>query len=116
MLFKGLLIGQWHGLPDPKLERARRVQLDFMLFCGLGLHARVRDQTTRYRNSPPWSRERKRNALWPTRLVPAAPTARRCVAGTATVFACSLEPWRSKAHCERPRGATRCARAAFMYT
>ena len=35
VLFKCLLIGQWHGLSDPKLERALKVRLDFMLFCGL---------------------------------------------------------------------------------
>ena len=37
VLFKCLLIGQWHGLSDPKLERALKVRLDFMLFCGLEL-------------------------------------------------------------------------------
>ena len=35
VLFKCLLIGQWHGLSDPKLERALKVRLDFMIFCGL---------------------------------------------------------------------------------
>ena len=50
VLFKCLLIGQWHGLSDPKLERALKVRLDFMLFCGLDLHAP--DETThcRFRN------------------------------------------------------------------
>ena len=38
VLFKCLLIGKWHGLIDPKLERALKVRLDFMLFCGLDLH------------------------------------------------------------------------------
>jgi IS5 family transposase len=38
-----LLIGQWHGLSDPKLERALKVRLDFMIFCGLDLHAPVPD-------------------------------------------------------------------------
>ena len=53
VLFKCLLIGQWHGLSDPKLERALKVRLDFMLFCGLDLHAPVPDETThcRFRNS-----------------------------------------------------------------
>ena len=53
VLFKCLLIGQWHGLSDPKLERALRVRLDFMLFCGLDLHAPVPDETThcRFRNA-----------------------------------------------------------------
>ena len=53
VLFKCLLIGQWHGLSDPKLERALKVRLDFMIFCGLDLHARVPDETThcRFRNA-----------------------------------------------------------------
>lgn len=49
VLFKCLLIGQWHGLSDPKLERALKVRLDFMVFCGLGLHAPVPDETTHCR-------------------------------------------------------------------
>ncbi len=53
VLFKCLLIGQWHGLSDPKLERALKVRLDFMLFCGLDLHGTVPDETThcRFRNA-----------------------------------------------------------------
>ena len=53
VLFKCLLIGQWHGLSDPNLERALKVRLDFMLFCGLDLHAPVPDETThcRFRNA-----------------------------------------------------------------
>lgn len=53
ILFKCLLIGQWHGLSDPKLERALKVRLDFMIFCGLDLHASVPDETTdcRFRNA-----------------------------------------------------------------
>ena len=53
VLFKCLLIGQWHGLSDPKLERALKVRLDFMVFCGLELHAPVPDETThcRFRNA-----------------------------------------------------------------
>lgn len=53
VLFKCLLIGQWHGLSDPKLERALKVRLDFMVFCGLDLHAPVPDETThcRFRNA-----------------------------------------------------------------
>lgn len=49
VLFKCLLIGQWHGLSDPKLERALKVRLDFMIFCGLDLHASVPDETTHCR-------------------------------------------------------------------
>ncbi len=53
VLFKCLLIGQWHGLSDPKLERALKVRLDFMIFCGLDLHGCVPDETThcRFRNA-----------------------------------------------------------------
>lgn len=53
VLFKCLLIGQWHGLSDPKLERALKVRLDFMIFCGLDLHGSVPDETThcRFRNA-----------------------------------------------------------------
>lgn len=53
ILFKCLLIGQWHGLSDPKLERALKVRLDFMIFCGLDLHAAVPDETThcQFRNT-----------------------------------------------------------------
>ena len=49
VLFKCLLIGRWHGLSDPKLERALKVRLDFMVFCGLDLHASVPDETTHCR-------------------------------------------------------------------
>ena len=53
VLFKCLLVGQWHCLSDPKLERALKVRLDFMLFCGLDLHGSVPDETThcRFRNT-----------------------------------------------------------------
>ena len=53
VLFKCLLIGQWHGLSDPEPERALMVRLDFMIFCGLELHAPVPDETThcRFRNA-----------------------------------------------------------------
>ena len=49
VLSRCLLIGQWHGLSDPKLERALKVRLDFMIFCGLDLPAQVPDETTRCR-------------------------------------------------------------------
>ena len=49
VLFKCLLVGQWHGLSDPKPERALKVRLDLMLFCGLDLHGTVPDETTRCR-------------------------------------------------------------------
>lgn len=48
-----MLLGQWHGLSDPKLEESLRVRLDFMLFAGLDLHKPVPDETThcRFRNA-----------------------------------------------------------------
>lgn len=49
LLFKCLLLGQWHGLSDPKLEESLRVRLDFMLFAGLDLHGTVPDETTHCR-------------------------------------------------------------------
>ena len=49
VLFKCLLIGQWHGPGDPQPERALKVRLDFMLSCGPDLHAAVPDETTRCR-------------------------------------------------------------------
>lgn len=53
VLFRCLLLGQWHRLSDPQLEESLRVRLDFMLFVGLDLHARVPDETThcRFRNA-----------------------------------------------------------------
>ena len=50
--FKCLLIGQWHAPSDAKLERALRVRLDFVVFCGPDLHAPLPDETTpcRFRN------------------------------------------------------------------
>jgi IS5 family transposase len=33
-MFRALLLARWHGLSYPKLERALRVRLDFLLFCG----------------------------------------------------------------------------------
>ena len=53
VLLRCLLIGQWHVLSDPKLERAMKVRLDFMLFCGSDLLSSVPDETTqsRFRNA-----------------------------------------------------------------
>ena len=52
VMFKAVLLGQWHNLSDPKLEEALRVRIDFMYFCGLGLADDVPDETTlcRFRN------------------------------------------------------------------
>ena len=52
LLFKCLLLGQWHGLSDPQLEESLKIRLDFMLFAGLDLHSKIPDETThcRFRN------------------------------------------------------------------
>ena len=52
VMFKAVLLGQWHSLSDPKLEEALRVRSDFMHFCGLGASDEVPDETTlrRFRN------------------------------------------------------------------
>jgi len=52
MMFKAVLLGQWHGLSDPKLEEALIVRLDFMQFCGMNLEDPIPDATTlcRFRN------------------------------------------------------------------
>ncbi len=52
MMFKAIVLGQWHSLSDPKLEEALRVRLDFIAFCGLQLDSVVPDETTlcRFRN------------------------------------------------------------------
>lgn len=52
LLFKCLLLGQWHGLSDPQLEESLKIRLDFMLFAGLDLHSTIPDETThcRFRN------------------------------------------------------------------
>ena len=46
MMFKAILLGQWHSLPDAKLEEALAVRLDFIDFCGLGLSDAVPDEST----------------------------------------------------------------------
>ena len=49
-MFSGLLRRR---LREPRLERALKVRLDFILFCGLDLHGSVPDETThcRFRNA-----------------------------------------------------------------
>lgn len=52
LMFKAILLGQWHNLSDPKLEEALLVRIDFMHFCGLGMSDPVPDESTlcRFRN------------------------------------------------------------------
>ena len=48
-LFKCLLIGQWHNLSHPKLEKSLRGRFDFILFAGPDLQGSVPDETTHCR-------------------------------------------------------------------
>lgn len=52
MMFKAILLGQWHSLSDEKLEQALVVRIDFLQFCGLSLLNAIPDETTlcRFRN------------------------------------------------------------------
>ena len=52
LMFKAILLGQWHSLSDAKLEEALLVRIDFLQFCGLNLSDDVPDETTlcRFRN------------------------------------------------------------------
>ena len=52
LMFKAILLAQWHCLSDEKLEEALNVRIDFMQFCGLTLSDPVPDATTicRFRN------------------------------------------------------------------
>ena len=52
VLIKCLLIGQGHGLSDPKLDECLRVQFGFMLLASVDLYYTVLDETThcRFRN------------------------------------------------------------------
>ena len=45
-MFRALLIARWFGLSYPKLERALRVRLDFMLFCGFVIGNKMPDAST----------------------------------------------------------------------
>ena len=45
-MFRALLIAYWFGLSYPKLERALRVRLDFMLFCGFAISDKMPDAST----------------------------------------------------------------------
>lgn len=45
-MFRALLLARWHGLSYPKLERALRVRLDFLLFCGFVIGDKLPDAST----------------------------------------------------------------------
>ena len=50
VLFKCLLIGQWHGVLGSKLEEILHDRFDALLFAGLDLHCAVRDETPHFRS------------------------------------------------------------------
>lgn len=52
LMFRALLLAQWHGLSDPELEAALEDRLSFRAFIGLALDETVPDETTlcRFRN------------------------------------------------------------------
>jgi IS5 family transposase len=45
-MFRALVIARWFGLSYPKLERALRVRIDFMLFCGFVIGDKMPDAST----------------------------------------------------------------------
>lgn len=45
-MFRALLLARWFGLSYPKLERALRVRIDFMLFCGFVIGNKMPDAST----------------------------------------------------------------------
>ena len=45
-MFRALLLARWFNLSYPKLERALRVRLDFMLFCGFVIGNKMPDAST----------------------------------------------------------------------
>jgi len=49
VLFKALLLQQWHGLSDPKLEESLRDRLSFRRFLGLSLSERLPDHSSLWR-------------------------------------------------------------------
>ncbi|WP_052494242.1 transposase [Nitrosospira sp. NpAV] len=52
IMFKAVLLGQWHSLSNPKLEEALHMRTDFMDFCGVGGFDDAPDETMlcRFRN------------------------------------------------------------------
>lgn len=51
MMFKAILLGQWHNLSDPELMHSLRIRLDFIAFCGMPFDELPDDTTLcRFRN------------------------------------------------------------------
>ena len=46
VMFRAVLLGQWHDLSDEELELVLRVRLDFQLFCDFTLSDEVPDKST----------------------------------------------------------------------
>jgi len=46
MMFRAVLLAQWHDMSDYELEQSLKTRLDFMCFCGLSLSDEVPDQNT----------------------------------------------------------------------
>ena len=46
VMFRAVLLGQWHDLSDEELEQVLRVRLDFQLFCDFTLSDAVPDKNT----------------------------------------------------------------------
>lgn len=49
MLFKAMLLQQWHGLSDPELEAALKDRLSFRRFLGVSLSERLPDHSSLWR-------------------------------------------------------------------
>jgi transposase, IS5 family len=49
VLFQAVLLAQWHGLSDERMEAALEDRLSFRRFCGFGAMDRVPDHTTLWR-------------------------------------------------------------------
>src|SRR5208282_1349730 len=49
MLFKAMLLQQWHGLSDPELEGALKDRLSFRRFLGVSLSERLPDHSSLWR-------------------------------------------------------------------
>lgn len=51
-MFRAILLGQWHSLSDPELERSLVTRLDFMIFCQFPDEMNLPDYSTlnRFRN------------------------------------------------------------------
>lgn len=45
-MIRALLLARWYGLSYPKLERALRVRLDFLLFCGFDIDDKLPSSST----------------------------------------------------------------------